>query len=182
MEYVTLNNGVKMPQLGFGTYQIKDPAECERAVRDAIDVGYRLIDTAASYGNEEAVGKAVRECGIPREELFITTKLWIQDASYEGAKAAFQTSLDKLGLDYIDLYLIHQPLGGAQGQATDIEINAKHILKTKERMNRILAENTGKEYEVIAADTERDNWKTAEEAKEYGLIDMIITSHEDYLK
>ena len=78
--------------------------------------------------------------------------------------------------------LIHQPLGGAQGQATDIEINAKHILKTKERMNRILAENTGKEYEVIAADTERDNWKTAEEAKEYGLIDMIITSHEDYLK
>ena len=78
--------------------------------------------------------------------------------------------------------MIHQPLGGAQGQATDIEINAKHILKTKERMNRILAENTGKEYEVIAADTERDNWKTAEEAKEYGLIDMIITSHEDYLK
>ena len=78
--------------------------------------------------------------------------------------------------------MIHQPMGGAQGQATDIEINAKHILKTKERMNRILAENTGKEYEVIAADTERDNWKTAEEAKEYGLIDMIITSHEDYLK
>ena len=78
--------------------------------------------------------------------------------------------------------MIHQPLGGAQGQATDIEINAKHILKTKERMNRILAENTGKEYEVIAADTESDNWKTAEEAKEYGLIDMIITSHEDYLK
>ena len=78
--------------------------------------------------------------------------------------------------------MIHQPLGGAQGQATDIEINAKHILKTKERMNRILAENTGKEYEVIAADTERDNWNTAEEAKEYGLIDMIITSHEDYLK
>lgn len=78
--------------------------------------------------------------------------------------------------------MIHQPLGGAQGQATDIEINAKHILKTKERMNRILAENTGKEYEVIVADTERDNWKTAEEAKEYGLIDMIITSHEDYLK
>ena len=78
--------------------------------------------------------------------------------------------------------MIHQPSGGAQGQATDIEINAKHILKTKERMNRILAENTGKEYEVIAADTERDNWKTAEEAKEYGLIDMIITSHEDYLK
>ena len=97
MEYVTLNNGVKMPQLGFGTYQIKDPAECERAVRDAIDVGYRLIDTAASYGNEEAVGRAIAKCGIPREDLFITTKLWISDTSFEGAKAAFQKSLDRLG-------------------------------------------------------------------------------------
>ena len=115
MEYVTLNNGVKMPQLGFGTYQIKDPAQCERAVRDAIDVGYRLIDTAASYGNEEAVGKAVRECGLPREELFITTKLWISDASYEGAKRGFQASMDRLGLDYLDLYLIHQPLGDYYG-------------------------------------------------------------------
>ena len=115
MEYVTLNNGVKMPQLGFGTYQIKDPAECERAVRDAIDVGYRLIDTAASYGNEEAVGKAVRECGLPRKELFITTKLWISDTSYEGAKRGFQASLDRLGLDYLDLYLIHQPLGDYYG-------------------------------------------------------------------
>ena len=86
MEYVTLNNGVKMPQLGFGTYQIKDAAECERAVRDAIGVGYRLIDTAASYSNEEAVGKAVRACGLPREELFVTTKLWISDASYEGLR------------------------------------------------------------------------------------------------
>ena len=115
MDYVTLNNGVTMPQLGFGTYQIKDPAECERAVRDAIDVGYRLIDTAASYGNEEAVGKAVRECGLPREELFITTKLWISDASYEGAKAAFRKSLGRLGLDYLDLYLIHQPLNDCYG-------------------------------------------------------------------
>lgn len=115
MDYVTLNNGVKMPQLGFGTFQIKDPAECERAVRDAIDVGYRLIDTAASYGNEEAVGKAVRECGIPREELFITTKLWVQDASYEAAKKAIQTSLDNLGLSYLDLYLIHQPMSDYVG-------------------------------------------------------------------
>ena len=90
MEYVTLNNGVRMPQLGFGTYQIKDAAECERAVRDAIDVGYRLIDTAASYGNEPAVGKAVRECGVPRDELFITTKLWISDTSYERASVAFR--------------------------------------------------------------------------------------------
>ena len=115
MDYVTLNNGVTMPQLGFGTYQIKDKAECKRAVRSAVDVGYRLIDTAASYGNEEAVGRAVRECGVAREDLFITTKLWISDASYEGARAAFQKSLDRLGLDYLDLYLIHQPLNDYYG-------------------------------------------------------------------
>ena len=115
MDYVTLNNGIKMPLLGFGTFQIKDPAECERAVRDAIDVGYRLIDTAASYGNEEAVGKAVRESGVPREELFVTTKLWISDASYEGAKRGFAASMERLGLDYLDLYLIHQPLGDYYG-------------------------------------------------------------------
>lgn len=115
MEYVTLNNGVKMPQLGFGVFQIKDPAQCEQAVLDAISVGYRLIDTAASYGNEEAVGRAIRKCGVPREELFITTKLWISDTSYEGAKAAFRKSLDKLGLDYLDLYLIHQPLNDYYG-------------------------------------------------------------------
>lgn len=115
MEYVTLNNGVKMPQLGFGAYQIKDPAQCEQAVLDAVSVGYRLIDTAASYGNEEAVGNALRKCGVPREELFITTKLWISDTSYEGAKKAFQRSLDKLGLDYLDLYLIHQPLNDYYG-------------------------------------------------------------------
>ena len=115
MEYVTLNNGVKMPQLGFGVYQIKDPAQCEQAVLDAISVGYRLINTAASYGNEEAVGHAIRKCGVPREELFITTKLWISDTSYEGAKKAFQKSLDKLGLDYLDLYLIHQPLNDYYG-------------------------------------------------------------------
>ena len=115
MEYVTLNNGVKMPKLGFGVYQIKDPAECEQAVLDAIATGYRLIDTAASYGNEEAVGSALKKCGVPREELFITTKLWISDTSYEKAKAAFQKSLDKLGLEYLDLYLIHQPLNDYYG-------------------------------------------------------------------
>ena len=115
MEYVTLNNGVKMPQLGFGVYQIKDPAECEQAELDDISTGYRLIDTAASYGNEEAVGRALKKCGVPREELFITTKLWISDTSYEKARAAFQKSLDKLGLEYLDLYLIHQPLNDYYG-------------------------------------------------------------------
>ena len=115
MDYVTLYNGVTMPQLGFGTYQIKDPAECEQAVRDAIDAGYRLIDTAASYGNEQAVGKALRECGIPREELFVTTKLWISDTSYEGAKRGFTASMERLGLDYLDLYLIHQPMNDYNG-------------------------------------------------------------------
>ena len=115
MEFVTLNNGVKMPLEGFGVFQVPDPAVCEQAVLDAIDSGYRLIDTAAAYGNEEAVGAVVKKCGLPREELFITTKLWVQDASYEGAKAAFQTSLDKLGLDYLDLYLIHQPMGDYYG-------------------------------------------------------------------
>lgn len=110
MEYVTLNNGVKMPMEGFGVFQVPDPAQCEQAVLDAIASGYRLIDTAAAYMNEKAVGEAVKKCGVPREELFITTKLWVQDATYEGAKKAIQTSLDNLGLDYLDLYLIHQPL------------------------------------------------------------------------
>ncbi len=96
MEYVRLNNGIKMPKLGFGVFQIRDAAQCEQAVRDAIDVGYRLIDTAASYGNEEAVGKAIKSCGVAREDLFITTKLWISDTSYEGAKKAFQKSPDRL--------------------------------------------------------------------------------------
>lgn len=111
MEFATLNNGVKMPLEGFGVFQVPDPAVCEQAVLDAIASGYRLIDTAAAYMNEEAVGRAIAKCGVPREELFIVTKLWVQDASYEGAKKAFQTSLDKLGLDYLDLYLIHQPMG-----------------------------------------------------------------------
>ncbi|MEY8420795.1 aldo/keto reductase [Oscillospiraceae bacterium 44-5] len=115
MEFVTLNSGVKMPLEGFGVFQVPDPAVCERAVLDAIASGCRLIDTAAAYMNEGAVGAAIAKCGVPREELFIVTKLWVQDASYEGAKAAFQTSLDKLGLDYLDLYLIHQPMGDYVG-------------------------------------------------------------------
>ena len=112
---VTLNNGIEMPILGFGVFQVPDPAECERSVRDAIDVGYRLLDTATSYGNEAAVGAAIRNHGIDRRELFVTSKLWIEDASYDGAKAAFERSLDKLQLDYLDLYLIHQPFGDVYG-------------------------------------------------------------------
>lgn len=115
MEYITLNNGVKMPMEGFGVFQVPEAEVCEQAVSDALEVGYRLIDTAAAYFNEEAVGAAIRKSGIPREELFITTKLWIQDAGYENAKKAFRTSLDKLGLDYLDLYLIHQPMNDYYG-------------------------------------------------------------------
>jgi 2,5-diketo-D-gluconate reductase A len=112
---VTLNNGVQMPILGFGVFQVRDLAECERSVGDAIDVGYRLLDTAASYGNEEAVGAAIRQHGIDRSELFVTTKLWAEDASYDRAKAAFERSLNRLQLDYLDLYLIHQPYGDVYG-------------------------------------------------------------------
>lgn len=115
MEYTTLRNGVTMPLEGFGVFQIPEAAVCEQAVLDALDTGYRLIDTAAAYFNEEAVGAALRKSDIPREELFITTKLLIQDAGYENVKQAFQTSLDKLGLDYLDLYLIHQPFGDYYG-------------------------------------------------------------------
>lgn len=104
-----------MPVLGFGVFQIPDSAECERSVNDAIEVGYRLIDTAAAYQNETAVGNAVKNSGIPREELFITTKLWVQDTGYEKTLAAFQKSLDKLQLEYLDLYLIHQPYGDVFG-------------------------------------------------------------------
>lgn len=104
-----------MPRVGFGVFQVPEAEVCEQAVREALEVGYRLIDTAAAYFNEEAVGKAVKKSGIPREELFITTKLWIQDAGYETTKRAFQTSLNKLGLDYLDLYLIHQPMNDYYG-------------------------------------------------------------------
>lgn len=115
MKYVTLNNGVKMPLEGFGVFQIPDEQVCENAVSDAIKSGYRLIDTAAAYMNEEAVGRAIAKSGVPREELFVVTKLWVQDAGYEKAKKAFETSLEKLGLDYLDLYLIHQPMGDYYG-------------------------------------------------------------------
>lgn len=115
MKTVTLKNGVEMPALGFGVFQMRDLAECERSVIDAIEVGYRLVDTAASYLNEEAVGAGIRNSGLPRQELFITTKLWVQDASYEGAKRAVENSLKRLQLDYLDLYLIHQPYGDVYG-------------------------------------------------------------------
>lgn len=114
MEYVTLNNGVKMPILGYGVYQVT-PEECERCVLDAISVGYRLIDTAQAYANEEGVGNAIAKCGIPREDLFITTKVWISNAGYEKAKASIDESLKKLQSDYIDLLLIHQPFGDYYG-------------------------------------------------------------------
>ena len=109
MQTVCLNNGVQMPLEGFGVFQVPDAAQCEQAVSDGLEAGYRLIDTAAAYMNEEAVGNAIRTSGIPRKDLFITTKLWVQDAGYESAKKAFETSLNKLGLEYLDLYLIHQP-------------------------------------------------------------------------
>ncbi|MBB3131272.1 diketogulonate reductase-like aldo/keto reductase [Paenibacillus rhizosphaerae] len=115
MQTVTLNNGVHMPIIGFGVYQIPDAEECENAVYEALMAGYRLIDTAAGYLNEEAVGRAIKRSGVPREELFITTKLWVQDANYESAKLAFAKSLKKLQLDYLDLYLIHQPFGDYYG-------------------------------------------------------------------
>jgi len=115
MQNVILNNGIEMPILGFGVYQITDAKECEQCVYDAIMAGYRLIDTSAAYLNEGAVGKAIKRSGIPREELFITTKLWIQDAGYESAKRAFEKSLKRLQLDYLDLYLIHQPFGDVYG-------------------------------------------------------------------
>lgn len=115
MEYTMLSNGVKMPMEGFGVFQVRDPKECEQAVLDAISVGYRLIDTAASYGNEEAVGAALKKSGACRDDLFITTKLWVSDSSYKGAKQAFESSLQKLGLEYLDLYLLHQPMGDYYG-------------------------------------------------------------------
>lgn len=115
MKFTTLSNGLKMPMEGFGVFQVSDAKQCEQAVLDAINAGYRLIDTAAAYMNEEAVGSAIKKCGVKREELFITTKLWVQDTSFESAKKAFNISMEKLGLDYIDLYLIHQPMGDYYG-------------------------------------------------------------------
>jgi 2,5-diketo-D-gluconate reductase A len=117
MEYPTLelNNGVEMPALGFGTYQIDDLEVCERSVAEALRTGYRLIDTAAAYENEEAVGRAIEQSDVLREDVFVTTKLWIQDAGYESTKEAFERSLERLGLEYLDLYLIHQPFGDVHG-------------------------------------------------------------------
>ena len=116
MQNVKLNNGVEITILGFGVFQITDPTECERSVVDAIQTGYRHIDTAASYLNEEAVGRGIKRSGVAREELFITTKLWIQRNGYEGTKRAFENSLKRLQLDYLDLYLIHQPFGDVYGE------------------------------------------------------------------
>lgn len=115
MEHVTLNNGVKMPLLGFGVFQVTDPTECQRSVEDALGVGYRVLDTAASYQNEEAVGKAIRASGLPREQIFVTTKLWVEDTGYEKTKRAFGRSMKRLGLDVLDLWLIHQPYGDVYG-------------------------------------------------------------------
>ena len=125
MEYITLNDGNKMPQLGFGLFQITNLTKANQAVRDAIDVGYRLFDTAAAYGNEEAVGAAIRDSGINREKFFITSKLWINDYSYEKAKKAIDTSLTKLKTEYLDLYLLHQPYGDIAGAWRALEEGKK---------------------------------------------------------
>lgn len=115
MQDVTLNNGMKMPILGYGVFQIADEAECERCVVDAVQAGYRLIDTAASYKNEDAVGRGLKRCGVPRDQLFVTSKLWVEDAGHERARVAIDKSLKRLGLDYLDLFLIHQPFSDVHG-------------------------------------------------------------------
>ena len=131
MEYKTLSNGIKMPMVGFGVFQVDDQKVCEQAVLDAIEVGYRSIDTAATYLNEEAVGRAVATSGVKREELFITTKLWVQDHGYDSTKRAFDKSLKKLGLDYLDMYLIHKPYGDYYGSWRAMEdLYKEGLIKT----------------------------------------------------
>lgn len=115
MNYIKLNNGIEMPMVGFGVFQISDLTECEHAISKALEIGYRLIDTASVYGNEQAVGQAIKKSGIPRNELFITTKTWISEAGYEQTRKAFDASMKRLGLDYLDLYLIHMPFGDYYG-------------------------------------------------------------------
>lgn len=115
MQYRALSNGVELPMIGYGTFQIQDAAQCEQCVSEALEAGYRLIDTAASYGNEAAIGVALRGSGLPRAELFLTAKLWVQDAGYDGTLRAFDASRKRLGLDVVDLYLIHQPFGDYYG-------------------------------------------------------------------
>ena len=115
MQEVTLSNGIKMPIVGYGVFQIADEAECERCVIDAVEAGYRLIDTAASYRNEEAVGRGLKRCGVSRDQVLVTSKLWVEDAGYERARAAIDKSLSRLGVDYLDLYLIHQPFSDVHG-------------------------------------------------------------------
>ncbi|MFD1417737.1 aldo/keto reductase [Companilactobacillus keshanensis] len=121
MDTVKLNNGIEMPQLGFGVFQVTDLEQCEQAVVDAIASGYRLIDTAVAYQNESAVGRAIKRSGVDRKELFITSKLWVSDANYERAKKAIETSLNNLGVDYLDLYLLHQPYGDVAGSWRALE-------------------------------------------------------------
>ena len=130
MEYVKLNDGNQMPQLGFGVFQVSDLSQAEQAVSDALDTGYRLIDTAAAYGNEEAVGAAIKKSGINRSEIFVTSKLWVDHFTYEKAQQGIEDSLNKLGLDYIDLYLLHQPYGDTDG-AWRALIEAKKAGKIK---------------------------------------------------
>ncbi|MQS77341.1 aldo/keto reductase, partial [Lactobacillus halodurans] len=115
MQTVKLNNGIEMPQLGFGVFQVTDLEQCKQAVLDAINTGYRLIDTAAAYQNETAVGEAIKESGVDRKDLFITSKLWVSDFTYDRAKKGIETSLKNLGVDYIDMYLLHQPYGDTIG-------------------------------------------------------------------
>lgn len=177
MDFVTLNNGVKMPQLGYGVYQTA-PEATEQAVRDALSIGYRLIDTAASYGNEEGVGKAIKESGIPREEIFLTTKLWVQDHGYDNTLKAFETSCEKLGTDYIDLYLIHKPYGDYYGAWRAMEhlyhegrIRAIGVTSFwNERLGDLIASNEVKPA-VNQVETNVWNQKWAEQAfmKEQGV-------------